>query len=77
MLDFEIWPFQNRHLEPKGPVEVDGKSDKMYTFRIYFALREKNVSITFFNFIEALHEFINCLQTKVFEPVYLLNDVVL
>ncbi len=22
VLDFEIWPFQNRHLEPKGPVQL-------------------------------------------------------
>ncbi len=50
MLDFEIWPFQNRHLEPKGPVQVNGKSDKKCTFCAKFALIKKVDSITFSQF---------------------------
>ncbi len=41
MLNFEIWSFQNSHLEPKGPVQVNGKSDKKCTFWAKFILREK------------------------------------
>ena len=49
VLDFEIWPFQNRHLEPKGPVQVNGKSDKKCTFFTKFALRKKNRLHNFFS----------------------------
>ena len=31
MLDFEIWAFKNRYLEPKGHEEVNGKSNKRCT----------------------------------------------
>ena len=50
MLNFEIWSFQNRHLEPKGPVQVNSKRDKKCTFWAKFALRKQNGSITFSQF---------------------------
>ena len=56
MLDFEICPFQNRHLEPNsGPVQVNDKSDKKCTFCAKFALRKKIGSITFSQFCICLN----------------------
>ena len=68
MLDFEICPFQNRQLEPKGLVQFNGKSDKKCTFCAKFAFeKKKNGSITFsqfyicLNVARALHININKL----------------
>ena len=55
MLHFEIWLFQNTHLEPKGPVQVNSKSDKKCTFCAKFALRKKIGSITFSQFYICLN----------------------
>ncbi len=56
MLSFEIWSFQNRHLEPKRPVQVNGKSAKKFTFCAKFAaLRSKISSITFSQFYVCLN----------------------
>ncbi len=57
------------HLEPKGPVQVNGKSDKKCIFCANFALRKKIGSITFsqfyicLNLARDLHINVNNAQT--------------
>ncbi len=48
--DFEIWPFQKRHLEQQQKkLLVNGKSVKKCTFRTYYASRKKHSSDNFFS----------------------------